>query len=79
MTTETEAFKEVVKDVILKDWKETFFKDVETVRQSLISQIDIIMKEMGDIKISEFRQVIYQTYDEIMQEMREQMLAELGK
>jgi len=69
--------RKVVKEAILKDWMETFIRDTEIVRASLISLIDKILEEAGDIKLSDFRQLIFTLYDAIAQEMREQMLVDI--
>lgn len=67
----------VVKDVILKDWMEALVADATSVRETIIRMVDAVIETSGDIRLSEFREIMYIQFDYIVQEMREQMLAGL--
>ena len=69
----------VVKDVILENWMEELVADATSFRESIIKMVDAIIETSGDIKLSEFREIMYIQFDYIIQEMRNQMLAGLDE
>ena len=69
----------VVKDVILENWMEELVADATSFRESIIKMVDAIIETSGDIKLSEFREIMYIQFDYIIQEMRDQMLAGLDE
>lgn len=71
-----DELRRVVKEVILKDWMEALLGDATSFRESIIKMVDAVIEISGDIKLSEFREIMYIKFDYIIQEMREQMQAE---
>lgn len=72
---EENELKRLVKEVMIKDWIETFLSDARSVRETMIKEIDVVLEHLGDIKLSEFREVIHTRFDYVLQEIREQLLA----